>query len=174
MTRTPAVVAGLLSSLCLTVTPTAAADTDLAALPVDPNVVTDSSAYIAAPPQFNPNGVPGVQQSFAHRDGSRQITDTLLTLDDPQAAVAALEAARSQASGTVVDQTTTAAPVGANGTVVTGTSPDGVHSVSVLLFTRGATAAEIRFEGGRDDPVPADLVVDYGQRQDDAIEQLTP
>lgn len=143
---------------------------DPAALPVDPNVVTDSTAYIAQPPILDPNGQRGVEQVFTHRDGTRQITDTIVMLADPQAAVAALEANRSDASSMVTRQTSTPVPVGQNGVVINGVSPDGSHAVTVLLFTRGATSAEIAFQGGPNDPVPNDLVIDYGQRQDDAIQ----
>ncbi|OFJ55514.1 hypothetical protein FZ046_10495 [Mycolicibacterium grossiae] len=154
----------------LTVMTAASAVADPATLPVDPNVVTDSTAYIAQQPILDPNGQRGVEQTFTHRDGSRQITDTIVMLADPQAAVASLEANRSDAASMVVRQTSTPVPVGENGTVITGTSPDGSHAVTVLLFTRGATSAEIAFQGGPNDPVPNDLVIDYGQRQDDAIQ----
>lgn len=165
-------VSGCVAALFVvsTVMTAASAVADPATLPVDPNVVTDSTAYIAQPPILDPNGQRGVEQVFTHRDGSRQITDTIVMLADPQAAVAALEANRSDAASMVVRQTSTPVPVGENGTVITGTSPDGSHAVTVLLFTRGATSAEIAFQGGPNDPVPNDLVIDYGQRQDDAIQ----
>ena len=164
----------LIGFLSLTMTPMAAAAPDLAALAVDPNVITDSSAYIPQPPLFDPNGVTGVEQTFSHRDGSRLITDTLLMLPDPPSALAAMEADRSASVTPLMHQKTTSAPVGQNGTLSTGTSPDGSHSVTVLLFTHGSTAAQIRFQGDDHDPVPTDLVIDYGQRQDDALGQLAP
>src|ERR1700692_1013220 len=34
---------------------------DYSTLPVDPNLITDSLAYNAAPPIFNPHGQPGVE-----------------------------------------------------------------------------------------------------------------
>src|SRR5258705_9585424 len=67
---------------------------DYSTLPVDPNLITDSLAYNAAPPVFNPNGQPGVQAVYTHRDGSRQITSTILVLHDAQAATVALDGAR--------------------------------------------------------------------------------
>src|SRR6201995_1896340 len=70
---------------------TALADPDFPALPVDPNIVTDSAAYTAAPPILNPNGQPGVETVFTHRDSTRTITDTILVLLDPAAATAALK-----------------------------------------------------------------------------------
>jgi hypothetical protein len=65
--------------------------------------------------------------------------------------------------------------VGTGGTVITGPSPDGTKSVSVLLFTEGNAAASIEFEGPAKDSVPLDMVTDYGQKQDTAIkDSLTP
>jgi len=47
---------------------------DYSTLPVDPNLITDSLAYTAAPQVLNPNGEPGVTAVYNHRDGGRQIT----------------------------------------------------------------------------------------------------
>jgi hypothetical protein len=46
----------------------AAAPGDFSTLPVDPNLITDSLAYNAAPPVFNPNGQPGVETVYTHRE----------------------------------------------------------------------------------------------------------
>jgi hypothetical protein len=59
--------------------------------------------------------------------------------------------------------------VGTGGTLVSGTSPDGVQSVSVLTFTEGNAATTIEFDGPPNDPVPHDMAVDLGQKQDAAI-----
>src|SRR5215218_10031062 len=40
---------------------------DFSALPVDPNLITDSLAYNAAPAVFNPNGQPGIETVYTHR-----------------------------------------------------------------------------------------------------------
>ena len=161
----------LVVAAAIAVAAPAVADPDLSALPVDPNVITDSAAYNGQPPLLDPNGQPGVQQTFTHRDGSRQIIDTVLTLPDPEAAVAALEADRSTAAASMIDQSSTTVPVGRNGVILTGMSSDRTHAVAVLLFTQGATATNIEFRATPNDPAPTDLIVDYGQRQDDAIQQ---
>ncbi|CAN5639776.1 hypothetical protein BH09ACT7_BH09ACT7_25140 [soil metagenome] len=146
---------------------TASADPDYSALLIHPNNVTDSNAYSAGPPIQDPNGQPGVQAVYTHRDGSRTITDTVLVLSDPEAATAAMNA--SQASSGIANQTSVPAPVGTGGTLVSGTSADGTQSVSLLLFTQGNTATTVEFEGVTSDPAPADLAIDFGQRQDTAI-----
>jgi hypothetical protein len=142
---------------------------DYSAIPVSPNVITDSAAYTAGAPTIDPNGQPGVTTVFTHRDNTRQITNTILVLPDPQAAMAALGQMQSGLGDRVADGRTQPAAVGTGGTVVTGLSPDGTKSVSVLLFTEGNAAGSIEFEGPKNDSVPMDMVVDYGQKQDTAI-----
>lgn len=142
---------------------------DYGALPVSPNVITDSNAYTAAAPVLDPNGQPGVTTVYTHRDSTRQITNTILVLPDPQAAAAALSEMRANLGNDVANGNAQPAAVGTGGTVVTGLSPDGTKSVSVLLFAQGNAAGSIEFEGPSNDPVPVDMVVDYGQKQDAAI-----
>jgi hypothetical protein len=142
---------------------------DFSALPVDPNLITDSLAYTAAPPIFNPNGQPGVEALYTHRDGSRQITSTILVLPDAQAATAALDGARAALAGKVGNGQTQPAAVGSAGTMVSGMSPDGSKSVTVLSFAEGNTATTIEFDGAPKDPAPSDLVLELGRKQDTAI-----
>jgi hypothetical protein len=143
---------------------------DLGALPVDPNLITDSLAYHAAPPVYNPNGQPGVQVVYTHRDGSRQITNTILVLPDAQAATAALDGARAALADKVASGKSQPAAVGSDGTMLSGMSPDGSKSVTVLSFAQGNTATTIEFDGAPTDPAPADLVLELGRKQDTAIQ----
>jgi len=146
----------------------AAAQIDYGTLPVNPNEVTDSTAYVAAAPIQNPQGQPGIEASYSHRDGSRTVTDTILVLGSPEAASAAMGEARGQVSSQVVG-TPQVAPVGSGGSIVAGTSPDGTRSIAVLTFTEGSAFTTVEFEGPANDPVPVDLVTEYGQKQAAAI-----
>lgn len=140
--------------------------TDYSTLPVDPNVLTDSLAYTAAPLDIDPNGQPGVMAEYTHREGgTRQITTTILVLADAQAATAALNGAAAEVAG----QQSQPVAVGTGGTMVTGTSPDRTESVTVLTFTEGNTATSIEFDGPPNDPAPADMVIELGQQQASAI-----
>lgn len=142
---------------------------DFSTLPVDPNLITDSLAYNAEPVVFNPNGQPGVEAAYTHRDGSRQITTTVLVLPDADAAAGALDGQKTALAGEVVNGKTEPAAVGTGGTMLTGTSPNGAQSVTVLSFTQGNAAATIEFAGAPNDPAPADLVLELGRKQDTAI-----
>lgn len=152
-------------------TPAAAQPADYAALPVDPNVVTDSSAYWAAPAIVNPDGQSGVETVFTHRDSTRQIADAILVFADPPAATAALVQRESSLGAAVAGPTRQQVPVGEGGTVTSGSTPGGAQSISVLLFTQGNAMAQVEFTGSPEDPAPTDLVVEYGQQQANAIEQ---
>jgi len=142
---------------------------DFSTLPVDPNLITDSLAYNAAPAVFNPNGQPGVETVYTHRDGSRTITTTVLVLPDAGAATAALDGARAGLAAQVANGNSQPAAVGSGGTMLTGMSPDGSKAVTVLSFAEGNTATTIEFAGAPKDPVPSDLVLELGRKQDTAI-----
>lgn len=164
--RAAAVCASAATLTMLGMASAAAQPADYSRLPVDPNVLTDSLAWNAAPLDINPNGQQGVTAEYNHREGAtRQITTTILFLPDPAAATNSLNGAAAD----VVNQQSQPAPVGTGGTIVTGTSPDGVQSVSVLTFTEGNAATTIEFDGPPNDPVPQDLVIDLGQKQATAI-----
>ncbi|MBB3603916.1 hypothetical protein FHT40_003577 [Mycolicibacterium sp. BK556] len=159
--------AALLSAGLSLGTGLAAADPgDYTVLLVDPNVVTDSLAYTAAPPVLNPGGQPGAMTLYTHRDG-RTIADTVWVLGDPGAAAGAISSA--QAATPVADSKTVSVPVGTNGQLISGKSPDGTRSLSVLYFTEGNAASSLEFTGPAGDPVPQDLVVEFGKQQDALI-----
>ena len=104
----------------------------------------------------------GVMAEYTHREGgTRQITTTILILPDAAAAAAALAGAAAE----VGNPQTQPAAVGTGGTMVTGTSPDGTEAVAVLTFTEGSAATTIEFDGPPNDPAPADLILELGERQ---------
>jgi len=142
---------------------------DFSTLPVHPNEVTDSMAYSAAPPILYPNGQPGVTEVYTHRDGSRTITDTILVLPDAGGAAGAMTASKTDLGNRIANGKTQPVAVGTGGTVVSGMSPDGSNAVSVLTFTEANAAATVEFDGPPKDPAPADVINDFGQKQDSAI-----
>jgi hypothetical protein len=172
MTKFSAVSRGTLASviavMIVGVAPAAAAP-DYGTLPVNPNVITDSTAYLPTPPVLDPDGHQGVRQEFNHRDGTRGITTTIRMVPNPQDATGSLEAMRADLAPTVLGGGNEPVPVGNGGTLVTGTSPDGTKSVGVLTFTQGNAAVQVQFDGPANDPVPVDLVTQYGQDQAAAI-----
>lgn len=147
----------------------AAQPVDLTILPVDPNVVTDSTAWVAGVPVLNPQGQQGVETVFTHRDGTRTVTDSIAVFNDAAAATSAMTEARGALGSQIANSTTQPAPVGTGGMIATGTNPDNTRSVAILTFTEGNTFTTIEFEGPTNDAAPVDLIIDYGQKQAAAI-----
>ncbi|MBI3690755.1 MAG: hypothetical protein HY239_08910 [Mycolicibacterium aromaticivorans] len=83
---------------------------DYTVLLIDPNVVTDSLAYTAAPPTLNPGGQPGAMTVYTHRDG-RTITDTVWVLADPAAAAGAISSAQAATQGNAASSLEFSGPV---------------------------------------------------------------
>ena len=129
--------------------------------------------FTASPPMQNPNGQAGVATTFSNPDGSHVIGDTILILPDPSAAASALDSAKAALGGSV-SGTPGPADVGTGGTTVSGNSPDGSKSVTVVLFTEGRAFTTLEFDGPPNAPVPPDFVTDVGQKQVTAIKNGLP
>ena len=144
----------------------AAQPNDYSQLPVDPNLITDSQAYSAAPFDLDPNGQRGVTARYSHREGgTRQITTTILIFPSAQEAMGSLAGAAAD----VANPQSVPAPVGTGGTMVSGMAAGGPESRTVLSFTEGNVATTIEFDGPPNDPAPPDFVTEMGQKQDTAI-----
>lgn len=87
-------------------------------------------------------------------------------LPDAQAAATALQGAVTAFGSSVSGGTPEPAQVGSSATMVSGASPDGTKTVTVLVFTEGTAFTTLEFDSGPDDPVPPEFVVDVAQKQD--------
>lgn len=132
-----------------------------------------NDTFTAMPVTPNPGGQPGVSGGFTNAAGNRVIGDTIMILPDASAAATAAEGAKS-ALGSNVTGAPQPASVGSNGVVASGPSPDNSKFVAVLLFTEGKAFTTIEFDSAPDDPVPPDVVMAIGQKQDDAIKAGLP
>jgi hypothetical protein len=115
----------------------------------------------------DPGGKPGVSETFTSWD--RTLIATIVVLPDASAASGALNHATADLPKTVTGASAESVPVGSGGTVVSGTSPDGSKSVSVLLFTEGKTFTTYEISSDPRDPVSTDFLVPVGQKQDARI-----
>jgi hypothetical protein len=141
---------------------------DYTGLLIQASAINAPEIFTASPPTQNPNGKAGVATTFSNPDGTHVIGDTILILSDPSAAASALAAAKATVGGSV-NGTPEAADIGTGGTTVSGNSPDGSKSLTVLLFTEGRALATVEFDGPPDALVPPDFVTDIGQKQVAAI-----
>lgn len=144
--------------------------TDYRGLLIQAGDIDAPESFSASTPVDNPNGQPGVTITFRTQDRSRVIYDSIRILPDPAAAVGALESAKATTDGYVHGVPESIA-IGTRATTISGPSPDGSKSVTVLMFTEGRAFAELEFDGPPDALVPPNLVTDVGQKQDAAIKR---
>jgi hypothetical protein len=146
---------------------------DYTALLIKATDLNAPEAFTASPPMQNPNGKAGVATSFSNADGSHVIGDTILILPDRSAAASALDSAKAALGGSV-SGTPGPSDIGTGGTTVSGNSPDGSKSVTVVLFTQGRAFTTLEFDGPLDAAAPPDFVIDVGQKQVTAIRNGLP
>ncbi|MEZ0054424.1 hypothetical protein ABIA30_005465 [Mycobacterium sp. MAA66] len=148
--------------------------TDYTGLLIKSTDISAPEVFTAGPPTPNPNGHPGVATSYSNPDGSHVIGTTILVLPDAAAAAGALDGAKAALSSSVAGGTPGPAGVGTGGTTVSGNSPDGSKSVTVVLFTEGKAFATLEFDGPPGAAAPPDFVTDISQKQDAAIKTGLP
>jgi hypothetical protein len=147
-----------------------AAAADYTALLIKAGDITlPGDTFTDQPPIQNPNGQPGVAQIFSNQNDTRHVGDTILILPDPDQAVSELDLEKAALGDMVKGGTPAPAAVGAGGTMVSGTAPEGSKAVTVLLFTEGKAFVNLEFDSPPNDPVPPQFVTDVGQKQDTAI-----
>ncbi|MUL45646.1 hypothetical protein FZI85_28410 [Mycobacterium sp. CBMA293] len=152
----------------------AAQPTDYTALLIKGTDMVAPEVFTASAPIQNPNDKPGVATSFSNPDGTHVVGDTILILPDAATAASALEAAKGALGSNVTGGTPTPIAVGTGGTSVSGNSPDGAKSVTVVLFTEGKAFVTLEFDGPAGAAAPPDFVTDVSQKQASAIKTGLP
>ena len=153
-----------------TSSPSSAPSADYTGLLIkDTDIVLPGDTFTAQPPIQNPNGQPGVATLFSNQNDTRKIGVDILILPDADSAVSQLDLEKAALGNVVTGGTPAPASVGTGGTMVSGTSPDGSHAVTVLLFTEGKAFTNLEFDSPPNEPVPPEFVADVGQKQDTAI-----
>ena len=153
-----------------TVAPTSAAAVDYAKLLIAAeDIATPGDTFTAQEPTVNPGGKPGVATVFSNAEDTHEIGDTIFVLPDAAAADTALQGAIAAFGSTVAGGVPETAEVGSKASMVSGTSPDGTKSITVLVFTEGTAFTTLEFDSRPDDPVPAEAVLDIAKKQDEKI-----
>lgn len=136
---------------------------------------SDVGLGLTAPqsPMLNPNNAPGVAQLFANADSGRRLWDTIVVTADPSAAAAELAGSKSDYAGKVVGDWRPLA-VGANGSAISGASPDNSQAMTVLLFTEGKALVTLEFVSAPNDPFDPAAALDIARKQDEAIKRGLP
>jgi hypothetical protein len=153
-----------------------AAASDYSTLLMAADDIDAPEPFIAEPPIVNPNGMNGVAGLYHTAGDTAMIGDTVIILADPAEAANVLTKTAEQLGTSSVVGTPAPSSVGANGSVVAGTSPDGTKAVTVLLFTEENAFVTLQFESPPGDlnPVPPDFVDSVGQLQLEALKAGLP
>ena len=147
---------------------------DYTALLIKDTDIKAPEVFTASPPLQNPNGKAGVATSFSNPDSTHVIGDTILILPSASDAAGVLEAAKRALPDAVAHAAPEPVDIGTGGVTVSGNSPDGSKSVTVLLFTEGKAFTTLEFDGPADQPAPMDFVTDVAQKQHAAIKSGLP
>lgn len=151
--------------------PSSAQPTEYSGLLIQATDIDAPVQFAGSPPTPNPNGQPGVATTFSTQDGSHAVKDTIQVLADPAAATDAFNVAKGAQGALVKNPSTDPVKVGTDATALSGNSPDGSKSVTVLLFTEGKAFVTIEFNGPADTLAPAEFVSSVGQKQDEAVKK---
>ena len=116
-----------------------------------------------------PDGMPGASALFVNQDDTRAISDTIVIYPDADTAANTLKAALPTIDSTVTGATPRPAPVGSNGTMAVGMSPDGSKATTLLLFTEGPALVRLEFQSVPGDVTTDEFVLNVGKMQQIAL-----
>ncbi|WP_081277971.1 hypothetical protein [Mycolicibacterium fortuitum] len=125
--------------------------------------------FTARSNNVNPDGQSGASALFVNADDTRAIADTILIYPDTATASATLKQASAAVSTMVTGGQPQPVPVGSNGTVISGTAPDGSKAVTLLMYTQGRAVVRLEFDSNPDDPVSPQTVASVGRMQQIAL-----
>ncbi len=117
----------------------------------------------------NPNGLPGASALFVNTDDTRAIANTFVVYPNAETASATLRQAAATINTMVNGGTPSPSPVGTDGTVISGTSPDGTKAVTLLLFTQGPALVRLEFDSAPGDVTTDQFVTAIGKMQQIAL-----
>jgi serine/threonine protein kinase len=125
------------------------------------------------PPQQNPGGVPGATVTFSNDAHTHTFADLVVVFSDPASAAAAA-GDRPSSLGNYVVGTPQPFPVGTNGVMVVGPSPDKSKAVTYVVFAEGKVRVDLEFDGPPNENAPQDFVLDMARKQDEAVKSRMP
>ncbi|WSE58816.1 hypothetical protein QGN32_14300 [Mycolicibacterium sp. ND9-15] len=116
-----------------------------------------------------PDGLPGASALFVNGEDTRAISDTIVIYPDAATAARTLRDALPTIDTVVTGATPRPAPVGTDGTMAVGTTPDGSKAATLLLFTEGPALVRLEFQSAPGDATTDDYVVNVGKMQQIAL-----
>lgn len=136
--------------------------------PADLSDDEDTFAVRSTTPS-GPDGHPGASALFVNQDDTRAISDTIVIYPDAETASSTLRDALPTLGSTITGATSRPAPVGTDGTMAVGMSPDGSKAVTLLLFTEGPALVRLEFQSAPGDVTTDQFVINIGKMQQIAL-----
>ncbi|NLE81516.1 MAG: hypothetical protein GX610_18430, partial [Rhodococcus sp.] len=134
----------------------------------------DEDTFTVQSTNPGPNGLPGASALFVNEDDTRAIADTIVIYPDAETATTTLREALPRIDTVVADATPKPAPVGTDGTMAVGTSPDGSKAATLLLFTHGPALVRLEFQSALGDATTDEYVINVGKMQQIALRTGLP
>ncbi|MGV0716334.1 hypothetical protein ABQE93_13115 [Mycolicibacterium sp. XJ662] len=129
----------------------------------------DEDTFTVASTNPGPGGLPGASALFVNQDDTRAISNTIVIYPDAETATKTLREALPSIDTAVAGATPQPVPVGADGTIAVGTSPDGTKAATLLLFTHGPALARLEFQSALGDATTDEFVINIGKMQQIAL-----
>lgn len=133
------------------------------------DISDDEDTFTERTREANPDGQTGASAFFVNDQDNRAIADTVLIYPDAATATATLTQAAGTLPQLVEGGTPAPAPVGTDGTVLSGTSTDGSKAVTLLLFTQGRALVRLEFQSAPGDTTTPEFVNTIGKMQQIAL-----
>ncbi|SEH62077.1 hypothetical protein SAMN04489835_2111 [Mycolicibacterium rutilum] len=121
-----------------------------------------------------PAGLPGASALFVNQDDTRAISDTIVIYPDAETASRTLRDALPSIGSVVKGASPRPAPVGTDGTLAVGTSPDDSTAATLLLFTQGPALVRLEFQSALGDATTDQFVITIGKMQEIALRTGLP
>ncbi len=112
-----------------------------------------------------PTDIPGASMLFVNAPDTRAISVTVAVYPSAATATATLREAVATANKAVTGGLPQPLPVGTDGTVIKGTSPDGGMDVTLVLFTHGPALARLEFNSATGDAATDQFVTNIAKMQ---------
>lgn len=150
-------------------------DVDYSRLLLQPGDLSDAEdTFAVRSTSSDPGGFPGASALFVNEEDTRAVADTVVIYPDAATASTTLREALPSIDKVVTGATPRPAPVGADGTMAVGTSPDGTKSATLLLFTQGPALVRLEFQSALGDATTDEFVINIGKMQQIALRTGLP
>lgn len=139
---------------------------DYSHLLLDASDLSDSDdTFVVRSTNPGPRGLPGASALFVNTEDTRAVSTTIAIYPDAATATATLRELVSKIDTVVAGASPRPVPVGTDGTLAVGTSPDGSQAATLLVFTHGPALVRLDFQSALGDTTSDPFVLNVAKMQ---------